>query len=210
METEFGCVMITGVTGFIGAHVAFAFLKHGGFKVRGTVRSLKNQAKLDPLRKSFGELFDKMELVEADLNNSESLIKACEGMNIVVHTASPVVNEYDQTEENTIVPAVKGTQAVIDGCKKFGVKRLVYTSSIAAMIMSKVPKLYYEENDWSDESVSNIYDKSKVRSEKLCWEAAKNCPGFEVVSILPCITFGPTLNSGQFEIGEGIKLMMFG
>jgi uncharacterized protein YbjT (DUF2867 family) len=61
-------VVITGITGYIGSQTCLAFLKHGGFRVRGTVRSTKNPAKMDPLRKAFGEeLFSKLELAEADL-----------------------------------------------------------------------------------------------------------------------------------------------
>jgi nucleoside-diphosphate-sugar epimerase len=83
-------VVITGITGFIGSRVCHTFLKHGGFKVRGTVRSTKNPAKMEPLKKAYGEeLFAQLELVEADLLNEESMFKAIEGATYVVHTASP-------------------------------------------------------------------------------------------------------------------------
>ena len=81
--------MITGISGYLGSQVCLSFLKHGGFKVRGTVRSTKNEKKLEPLKKAFGELFNELTLVEADLNDEESIINACEGCTYVVHTASP-------------------------------------------------------------------------------------------------------------------------
>ena len=51
-------VTITGISGYVGSQVCLSFLKNGSFRVRGTVRSLKNADKIEPLRKSFGEYFD--------------------------------------------------------------------------------------------------------------------------------------------------------
>jgi len=62
-------VLITGVSGYLGSHVALVFLKDGSYRVKGTVRDTKNQKKIDPLRKAFGDLFNNLELVEADLEN---------------------------------------------------------------------------------------------------------------------------------------------
>jgi nucleoside-diphosphate-sugar epimerase len=69
-------VTITGISGYVGSQVCLAFLKNGTFKVRGTVRSVSNAAKIEPLKVAFGEHFEKLELVEADLLNEESLFKA--------------------------------------------------------------------------------------------------------------------------------------
>ena len=82
-------VTLTGITGYIGAETCLQFLKDGGFRVRGTVRDKTNEAKLAPIREAFGELFEQLELVEADLMNEESLITACAGSTYVVHLASP-------------------------------------------------------------------------------------------------------------------------
>ena len=61
--------MITGISGYLGSQVCLFFLKNGTFKVRGTVRSKTNPQKIAPLQKAFGELFDELELAEADLLN---------------------------------------------------------------------------------------------------------------------------------------------
>ena len=66
-------VTITGITGFLGAHVCLLFLKDGSYRVRGTVRSKTNTSKIDPIKKAYGELFDQLELVEADLLNDASM-----------------------------------------------------------------------------------------------------------------------------------------
>ena len=122
---------ITGVSGFIGSRVCLDFLLSGEFHVRGTVRDAKNEAKLAPLRKAFGEYFDKLELVEADLLDASSLSKAIAGSTYVVHTASPF--NFSANEDDLVKPAVEGTLAVLKACSASAVKRLVLTSSCVAI-----------------------------------------------------------------------------
>lgn len=55
------------------------FLENGTFKVKGTVRDTKRADKMEPLKKAFGEYFDQLELVEADLCKKETIVDACEG-----------------------------------------------------------------------------------------------------------------------------------
>jgi nucleoside-diphosphate-sugar epimerase len=83
-------VLITGISGFLGSTICHTFLKDGTFNIIGTIRDVKNEKKLAPLRKAFGDLFNQLTLREADLNNEQSMINACEGAQFVVHTASPV------------------------------------------------------------------------------------------------------------------------
>ena len=67
-------VVITGVSGNVGSHVTLMFLQDGGYRVRGTVRNPNDEAKVAPIRQAFGdELFNKMELVQADLTDEASL-----------------------------------------------------------------------------------------------------------------------------------------
>ena len=116
VESTKPTVLITGVTGYLGSQVCLAFLKSGNYTVRGTVRDKNNEKKLAPIRKSFGDHFDQLELVEADLLNEESLINAIAGATYVVHTASPFFTEIPKDENELIKPAVNGTLAVMKGC----------------------------------------------------------------------------------------------
>ena len=104
---------MTGITGFVGSNVGLELLKEGSYRVRGTVRSLRVPDKIDPLRKAYGDKFDQVELVEADLLNSESLMKAIKGSTYVLHTASPFVIESPSDESVLIKPAVEGTLSVM-------------------------------------------------------------------------------------------------
>merc|ERR1719464_265425 len=124
-------VTITGVSGYLGSQTALVFLKDGNYRVRGTVRSTSNATKIEPLKAGFGEWFDKIELVEADLLDEASIIKACEGSTYVVHTASPFLPQLP--EEELVKPAVEGTLAVMKACSQHKVKRCVITSSVAAI-----------------------------------------------------------------------------
>jgi len=127
-------VLITGVSGYLGSHVANVFLRDGSYEVRGTVRDASNQKKIDPLRKAFGNLFKDLTLVEADLLNEKSIINAIAGATYVVHTASPFPLNNPKDEMELIRPAVAGTTAVMKGCQLHKVRRVVITSSIAAIM----------------------------------------------------------------------------
>lgn len=116
------------------------FLQDGRYKVRGTVRNTKNPTKLEPLKKAFGELFDQLELVEADLDNEQSIHDAIEGCTYVVHTASPFPLEKPKDEQVLIKPAVQGTLAALRGAQKHKVKRVVVTSSVVSMWKTTDPK----------------------------------------------------------------------
>jgi dihydroflavonol-4-reductase len=80
------------------------------------VRSCKNANKIEPLRKAFGSHFKNLILVEADLNDKESLLAAIKGAVYVVHTASPFPLKPPKTPNEIIEPAVNGTLAVMEAC----------------------------------------------------------------------------------------------
>jgi nucleoside-diphosphate-sugar epimerase len=124
------------VSGFLGSQVALAFLKDGGYKVRGTVRSTTNPAKVEPLKTAFGEYFDKLELAEADLLNEDSIIKACEGSSLIIHTASPFT--FGIPEDQLVEPAVKGTMAAVKAAK-LNKAKVVLTSSVVTVTQGDKP-----------------------------------------------------------------------
>jgi dihydroflavonol-4-reductase len=109
--------------------------------------------KVRPIREAVGEtLFNQLEIVEADLLNAESLANAIKGATYVVHTASPFPLKQPKNADELVRPAVDGTLAVCRACHANKVKRLVITSSCAAVMDVKpenAQPLYNEEN-WSD------------------------------------------------------------
>lgn len=148
-------------------------MENGTYKVRGTVRDTKRADKIEPLKAAFGDHFNDLELVEADLCKEESIIAACEGATYVVHTASPFPLESPKNEMELITPAVDGTLAAMRGCQKHGVKRIVITSSCVAIYKpTDKTKTNYNRDDWTDPNRPgvNAYEKSKVMAEKAAWD----------------------------------------
>ena len=168
-------VTLTGISGYVGSQTCLEFLKDGGYRVRGTVRDKDNQARIAPLRAAFGSHFDKLELVNADLTDQQSLVKAIKGSTYVVHMASPFFSSQD---ENALVkPAVDGTNAVMKACQLAGVRRCVVTSSCASIFnvaaTDRPANGIFTEAHWSNPDRPeglDAYSKSKTLAEKAAWD----------------------------------------
>ena len=154
-------VTVTGISGFLGSAVALELLNtHPEWRIRGTVRSTSNTVKIDPLRRMFGDKFDKVELVEADILDAESLKRAFVGTTYVIHVASPVMIGEPADPETLIRPAVKGTTNMLTACRENGVRRVSITSSVAAITGINPPDNpdVYSEEHWSiPEQQNNAY-----------------------------------------------------
>ena len=128
-------VLVTGITGYIGQHCGAELLRQG-YEVVGTVRS---KSKAESTRSALGEVgpADKLTLVEADLLSDDGWDEAVTGCTYVLHVASPFVFAEPTDENELIAPAVEGTTRVIAAAQRAGVKRLVLTSSVAAVSAGK-------------------------------------------------------------------------
>ena len=150
--------------------------------MRGTVRNKNNAEKIDPLRKAFGgELFGQVELVEADLLDSDSLLRAVQGSTYVIHVASPVpFSEPQDPVAEVIRPAVDGTLAVLEACRKSGVRRVSITSSISAIynVNSEDKPEVFDERSWSNPDLHHLgsYEKSKTLAERAAWDYISRLP----------------------------------
>ena len=89
MAEQNDLVLVTGASGFLASHIVKQLLELG-YRVRGTVRSLKDEKKVAPLRKLVENPKHELELVEADLLNESSWLNAVKDCTFVLHTASPV------------------------------------------------------------------------------------------------------------------------
>ena len=164
-------VVITGVSGYLGSHTCLLFLKDGSYNVKGTVRDKDNAAKIEPLKKAFGDLFNNLELVNADLTDDASMAAAIQGAHIVVHTASPFALKGEADEEAYTKPAVQGTMSVMKAAASAGVKRVVITSSVVTVVdCGKEKPAHYTPEDWSIEANQTMYSKSKTMAEEADWD----------------------------------------
>ena len=133
MDKSLPLLLITGINGFLGSWVTKKALDSGKYRVRGTIRDHTNKDKIELLKEAFGDQFDEIELVSANLLDNDSLAKAVEGCEYVLHVASPFPPASPKDEDEVIKPAVDGTIGILQACVNSTVKRVVTTSSIACI-----------------------------------------------------------------------------
>lgn len=215
--TQAPLVLVSGISGFIASWVAHGALKLG-YRVRGTVRSLKNEDKVKHLRDLCPGSVYKVELVEADLMNEESWTAAVEGCDYILHVASPFVIDEPKDPNDLILPAINGTLNVLKVASKMAKppKRVVVTSSSAAVMYGTNPdgKVYTDE-DWtvidSKEHPVAAYTKSKYLAEKAAWDFVEKLPAdkkFELCTINPTLVQGPMLSGSQCSSAEIVKQVL--
>jgi len=203
-------VCVTGVTGFIGTQVVKDLLARN-YKVRGTVRSLAKEESFNHL-KGFTNADKNLELVEAQFDEDD-FKKAFTGCTYVLHLASPFFHASgEQAEEQLVKPAIAGTVNALKAALSCGVKKIVVTSSMAAVCGSqrqKDPNHVWTENDWNDTTTLS-YMYSKLVSEKAAWDFAKSHPELKLVTINPCFVMGPIYtkyNSTSTSVEYLVKLL---
>ncbi|MGP0061916.1 MAG: SDR family oxidoreductase [Beijerinckiaceae bacterium] len=191
-------VLLTGISGFLGGHVALALLD-AGYNVRG---SLRNLDKADKVRKALGETgadLTRLEFVKLDLLDERGWGEAAQGCRFLLHTASPFVLKMPKDKAELIRPAVEGTERALKAGLKAGVERIVLTSSMAAIAYGHdAPRTTpFTAKDWSnpDSPRINAYAESKTRAERRAWDIMKEA-GREkdLVTINPSAILGPLLD----------------
>ncbi|KAK6113343.1 NAD dependent epimerase/dehydratase family protein [Brugia pahangi] len=190
-------VLVTGASGFIGIHCVHQLLKEN-YTVRGTVRDLNNHFKIDPLKQLEGAA-ERLELVEADLENDQGWSQATADCTYVLHIASPFPIV---TDESVISTAVDGTLRVLRAAAlNSSVKKVVVTSSCAAINEGHADMTRtFNENDWSNIDSTNVnnYVKSKTLAEKAAWDFVhKEDIKFKLTVINPALVVGPLLHNVQ-------------
>jgi len=210
-------ILVTGASGYIAGHVVLQLLKKG-YSVRGTVRSLANTKKYQyiiDLKEQLPQYRDKIELVEANLSDAGCWDQAVAGCDGVMHVASPFVLKSPKDENELIKPAVEGTLNVLQSCTRNGIRKVVVTSSVAAVITGHLEDREYDENDWPNEANKkvNVYMKSKGLAEKAAWDYVNSLPSdkrIELTTILPSGVIGPALTVLDFTSAFGISKIMNG
>jgi len=134
LDASVPLVLVTGVTGYIGAWVA-RYILAAGFRVRAAVRSLADDRRYRSFAFWAGPTGHKIDFVEAGLESPSSWPAAVAGCTYVVHVASPVPTSTVRDEDAEVIrPAVQGTRNVIAAALACPtVRRIVMTSSVAAV-----------------------------------------------------------------------------
>jgi dihydroflavonol-4-reductase len=128
-------VLVTGGTGFVGAH-CIAQLLARGYRVRTTVRSLSRQSDVLAMQHEAGADASALEVIAADLMDDAGWPAAVAGCAYVLHVASPFPVTQPKDENELIVPARDGALRVLRAARDAGVRRVVMTSSTGRSIRS--------------------------------------------------------------------------
>jgi dihydroflavonol-4-reductase len=190
-------VLVTGGSGFIGAHCILQLL-NAGYRVRTTVRSLQREADVRAMLKAGGaEPGEALSFVAADLTSDAGWPEAVAGCGYVLHVASPFPASVPKQEDELIVPAREGALRVLRAARDGGVERVVLTSSFAAIGYGTTPtdRPFSEEN-WTDPSGGHVsaYVKSKTLAERAAWDfVAREGRALELSVVNPVGVFGPVL-----------------
>jgi len=190
-------VLVTGGSGFIGAHCILQLLD-AGYRVRTTVRSLDREADVRAMLKVGGaEPGDALSFVAADLTADAGWNEAVTGCDYVLHVASPFPTYIPKDENELIIPAREGALRVLRAARDTGVKRVVLTSSFAAIEYGHRPTGQpFSEELWTDVDRDdvNAYAKSKTLAERAAWEFIEQEGGdLELSVVNPVGVFGPVL-----------------
>ena len=202
-------VLVTGATGFIASHLILELIERG-YTVRGTARSAAKAEALNKILSDYAGKPVEIELVSLDLTSDEGWIAAMEGVDFVQHVASPFPAAAPKHPDDLIIPAREGALRALRFAKAAGVKRVVLTSSVAAVDKgwgSSGPGTY-DETSWTTlngpEPVP-AYSQSKTFAEQAAWDFVKGeGEGLELAVINPAAVLGPVMSQ---DVSTSISLV---
>jgi dihydroflavonol-4-reductase len=237
-----GPVAITGASGYIGSWAVYAFVRRG-YTVHACVRDASDPAKVEHLKKlsligdpalttSRSPEPGQVKIFEADLTVEDSYTAAIAGCSCVVHVGTPMGYGGANDARQIFDGAVEGTMNLIATIKQSpSVKRLIYTSSFAAVGHPAPAGYVYTEKDWASdgresdplwnfdehgelqrpleenwEAISKVgdlsYSMAKVITDKMSARIAAESGQFDAIVVNPCVVLGPCMTTAHELVGS--------
>jgi dihydroflavonol-4-reductase len=207
-------ILVTGASGYVGTQLLAALLRGGAGgggqrPVRAQVRSAaKEEGLRAALRRAPGrENSAGLEVVTADLTSDDGWKAAMTGVDEVYHVASPIPAAQPKDPDELIVPAREGTLRVLRAARDAGARRVVLTSSFAAIGYTPKPSAEFTEDDWTDPDMPGLapYPRSKTIAERTAWDFIRSEGGdTELTVVNPTFILGPPLTD---ETGSSLYLI---
>jgi dihydroflavonol-4-reductase len=209
-------VLVTGGSGFLGGWCLVELLKRG-YRARTTVRDLAREGEVRANVGSQVEVGDRLAVLAADLTEDRGWAEAIDGCDYVLHVASPFPPAQPKDPDELIVPARDGTLGVLRASLAAGVKRVVVTSSVAA-----VRNVGHDANshgrelteaDWTDPDSPHLtpYTRSKTIAERAAWDYMREQgAGDRLVTVQPGAIIGPVLGEGRSYSLQAVERMLTG
>lgn len=207
-------VLVTGGSGFLGARCIVKLLD-AGYRVRTTVRSQAREAGVRELVRAGGaQAGDRLEFAAADLLSDAGWSAAAAGCAYALHVASPFPVRQPKDEDELVRPAREGTLRVLKAARDAGVKRVVLTSSFAAIGYGHPEQSApFDETDWTDLGGPGVtaYVKSKTIAERAAWDFIGGEGGaLELATVNPVGILGPVLGRDLSSSVELLKSLIEG
>lgn len=191
-------VLVTGGSGFIATHILLQLLD-ADYTVRTTIRNLAREPEVrTTLQRAGASANAPLAFFPADLESDDGWSTAAAGCDYLLHVASPFPSSVPKDENDLIRPARDGALRVLRTARDAGVRRVVLTSSFAAIGYghpeSAAP---FTEDDWTDPASPEAlpYVRSKTLAERAAWEfLAREGGSLELATVNPVGVFGPVLS----------------
>lgn len=196
-----GKVLLTGISGFLGSHTAIRLLEND-YEVIGTLRNPDRIESIKLVLANHTTKITNLKFVKAELLDEQVWQSIIKEVDYVQHIASPFPRELPKDENEIIKPAKEGTLNILKAASANGVKRVVITSSIAAVVYGKDKEHRhgtFDESDWTDVTIrkdTSPYYRSKTIAEKAAWDFIKNNnSNMEIATVCPGAILGPILET---------------
>ena len=206
-------VLVTGGSGYLGGWCIVELMRRG-YRVRTTVRNPTREREVHEAVASEIDPAHRLTVHQADLLGDEHWDNIIEGCDYVLHVASPFPPKQPKDPDELIRPAREGTIRVLGKSLDHDVKRVVVTSSIAAIRLTKGAETRtLTEEDWTDPDSAELtpYVRSKTVAERAAWDLVQERGAEDRLAVVnPGAIIGPVLHDDISYSVQSVERLLKG